>query len=155
MLNLYYWLMTQSSKAFSYCHNLLIHMALVAINYNKCYNLIYYVEYLKTIELFFRSPNRLKNAVNYQFQIVLIIYRVVIVKVRWQIRSFTALTPLAALLLLRWEFIKENKKTRTWQRKWSRKKERFFFFLGRFLGRVLVLFLAFLFSCFLTFLFFL
>ena len=86
------------------------HMALVAINYNKCYNLIYYVEYLKKIELFFRSPNRLKNAdANYQFQIVLIIYRVVIVKVRWQIRCFTALAPLAALLLLRWEFIKENK----------------------------------------------
>ena len=117
--------MTQSSKAFSYCHNLLIHMALVAINYNKCYNLIYYVEYLKKFEQFFRSPNRLKNAdANYQFQIVLIIYRVVIVKVRWQIRCFTALAPLAALLLLRWDFIKENKKTRTRPRKRSGKQEK-------------------------------
>ena len=60
----------------------------------------------------------------------------------------------------RWEFIKENKKTWTRSRKWSRKKESFFFFswstscflscfLGRFLGQVLV----FLFSCFLVFLY--
>ena len=38
----------------------------------------------------------------------------------------------------RWDFIKENKKTRTRPRKWSRKKIVFSFFLGRFLGRVLV-----------------
>ena len=53
----------------------------------------------------------------------------------------------------------ESKKTRTRPRKWSRKKKVFSFFLGRFLGRVLVFFLPyvfliafwveFLFSCFL------
>ena len=69
-----------------------------------------------------------------------------------------------AYSFLRWEFIKrkqENKKTITRPRKWSRKKEVFSFFLGRFLGWVLVFFLFFLFSwslswwnsCFLTFLF--
>ena len=42
---------------------------------------------------------------------------------------------------------KKRKKPRTRLRKWSRKKESFFFFLGRFLGRVLV----FLFSYFLVF----
>ena len=61
-------------------------------------------------------------------------------------------------LVLRWDFIKENKKRRKKTRTRPRKKESFF---CRFLGRVLVFFLFFLLSwsvswsssCFLTFLF--
>ena len=53
----------------------------------------------------------------------------------------------------RWEFIKENKKVRKQENKWSRKKE--FFFLGRFFGRVLVFLfswaLSWSSSCFLVF----
>ena len=67
------------------------------------------------------------------------------------------------MVTLRWEFIKENKNL---TKKVIKKKESFFFFswssscflffscfLDRFLGRVLVFLVEFLFPCFLTFLF--
>ena len=52
---------------------------------------------------------------------------------------------------LKWEFIKENMKVRKKKENKNStnkviKKKRNFFFLGRFLGRVLVFFLFFLFS---------
>ena len=53
----------------------------------------------------------------------------------------------------RWEFIKENKKSRTWPSKWSRKTVSFFLFFCRFLGRVLVFFLVFLIAFLVEFLF--
>ena len=64
--------------------------------------------------------------------------------------------------LLRWEFIKENKKVRKQENKktrnrpkmWSRKKKKFFsFFLGRFLCWVFVFFLVFLIAFLVKFLF--
>ena len=60
--------------------------------------------------------------------------------------AVAAINPLVVLPLQRWEFIKENKKI--WKqenkktRKWSRKKESISFFLGLFLGRVLVFLLS-------------
>ena len=51
---------------------------------------------------------------------------------------------------LRWKLVKENKKTRTRSRKWSRKKV-FSYFLDRFLGRVLVFLFCYFFVFFFKF----